>query len=287
MGNNPSKSPSGDSPTPTHNALSASGNERKVNRRTSINALSGTKATAADPSASKESATGQPVPHSQTPVQQRLQSRNVSQPVYRVPEGLDRRDSRRSDTRSREGTAVETSNPVQVPSSSGRSGSRRDAYPPVAPSGLPLNTYYGSSLLQRPPRLPLPIGDANATPGSPIIAPADAQGDPFPYESLDNQTPQTTIALDNTPVDEDEMEDELQSYAMFGVGKAVPTVIEWKNPGDRVYVTGTFVNWEKKFRLHKRYVVIYPFIPAVSFIVYHMRPVECYRMLITDILQRN
>lgn len=75
------------------------------------------------------------------------------------------------------------------------------------------------------------------------------------YDRLDSQKSRAAASLDNASVDEDEVEDELQSYAISGVGKAVPTVIEWKAPGDRVYVTGTFVNWEKKFRLHRRYVV--------------------------------
>lgn len=54
----------------------------------------------------------------------------------------------------------------------------------------------------------------------------------------------------NATQDGDEMVDELQP---FGVGKAVPTTIEWNGPGEKVYVTGTFVNWEKKFKLHRRY----------------------------------
>ncbi|KKZ64954.1 hypothetical protein EMCG_09143 [[Emmonsia] crescens] len=36
-----------------------------------------------------------------------------------------------------------------------------------------------------------------------------------------------------------------------GVNKAVTTTIEWRGGGEKVYVTGTFVNWERKFRLHK------------------------------------
>lgn len=250
MGNNPSKSPSGDSPAPTSNTLAAPGSERRVNRRVSINALSGAKATAADPSASKESATGQPVAHSQTPVHQRLQSRNIPQPANRLYETPDKRDGRRV----RDGPPLEASSPVQVPSS-GRASARRSGYSSVAPSGPPLNTYYAASHLQRPPRLPLPIGDANATPGSPINGPADSQAESLHYDRLDSQKSRAAASLDNASVDEDEVEDELQSYAMSGVGKAVPTVIEWRGPGDRVYVTGTFVNWEKKFRLHRRYVV--------------------------------
>jgi hypothetical protein len=255
MGNNPSKSPSGDAPAPASNTLTTPGNnERKISRRVSVNALSGAKATAADPSASKESATGH-VPHTRTLAKDHLEHRNPSQPAHRPHEVPDRRDGRRSDGRSRDGASLEASSPVQVPSSS-RTGARRQGYPLVAPSGPPLNTYYGaSSHLQRPPRLPLPIGDANVTPGSPIIGPADSQTESLPYGILDNQTSRAAVSVDNASVDDDEMDDELQSYAMSGLGKAVPTVIEWTGPGDMVYVTGTFVNWEKKFRLHKRCVL--------------------------------
>ena len=37
----------------------------------------------------------------------------------------------------------------------------------------------------------------------------------------------------------------------------VETTIEWNYSGHRVYVTGTFANWEKKFRMHHRYVWIF------------------------------
>lgn len=42
-----------------------------------------------------------------------------------------------------------------------------------------------------------------------------------------------------------------------GVNKAVTTTIEWRGGGEKVYVTGTFVNWERKFRLHKRCVFFF------------------------------
>jgi Glycogen recognition site of AMP-activated protein kinase len=255
MGNNPSKSPSGDSPAPTAASPPAPSNERRVNRRLSVHAPSGVKATAADPSASRESATWQSVPQSQTPVQQRLQSRTTPHPAHRPLDGQDRRDAKRPDARSRDIPSLDVSSPVQVPSSI-RSSARRAPGLSIAPSGPP-SSYSTLSHLQRPPRLPLPIVDATATPGSPAIAPADSLVGSLPYEKPDHLTIRDA-AEQNTSVDEDEVEDELQSYAMAGVGKAVPTTIEWKKSGERVYVTGTFVNWEKKFRLHRRYVIPLP-----------------------------
>lgn len=251
MGNSPSKSPSGDSSAPTATSPPASGNDRRVNRRLSVNALPGAKATAADPSASRESATGQSVSHSQTPAQQRLQPRATSHPAQRSIDTQERRDARRSEARSRDAPSQDASSPVQVPSSV-RPAARRTPYLSIAPSGPPSNSYYSAlSHLQRPPRLPLPIVDATTTPGSPIID--SLVGSP-PYEKFDDLRIHPTTELDNASVDEDEVEDELQSYAMAGVGKAVPTTIEWRGSGARVFVTGTFVNWEKKFRLYRRYV---------------------------------
>lgn len=280
MGNSPSKSPPGSSHPPLAGPHIVPGQERRVNRRTSINALSGTKASAADPSATRESATGQPASHA---VQHRLQSRNVppqtTQTIHDLP---DRTGGRRFDGRYSTREAVEASNPVQVPTSTNRAGSRRDeGYMPHESSANPANissTYYSASHLQRgPPRLPLPIGDANATPGSPVIAPADSQVDSVPFE-LENQIPQATISLDDPHVDEDEVEDEMLAYAMHGPGqKAVPTVIEWKGTGDRVFVTGTFVNWEKKFRLHKSDTE-----PNVKSTTLHLRPGTHHLKFIVD-----
>ena len=60
MGNNPSKPPSGDvSAAAGSPNVTGPGHERKVTQQSSINSLTGTtKAAAADPSASKETATG-------------------------------------------------------------------------------------------------------------------------------------------------------------------------------------------------------------------------------------
>ena len=76
-----------------------------------------------------------------------------------------------------------------------------------------------------------------------------------PDHLLDEPNDPSHSNLGGAPVDDDEALDELQPYAPSGVGRAVPTLIEWTAPGDKIYVTGTFVNWEKKFRLHRRYVI--------------------------------
>ncbi|KAJ6023359.1 uncharacterized protein N7446_013719 [Penicillium canescens] len=244
MGNNPSKGPVGDAP-PVHAGHSSAG-ERKIARRSSLNAISNNKATAADPSATKETAAGQSTTY-QGSVQQRLQSRNAPESSPNYLERPEKHGARRPEpSQSKDIPIRDHSNPVQVPTS--RHAPGRD---PVAPSAPPLNSYYSASAhLQRPPRLPLPIGDANTTPGSPM-GPEDSHIQSLPTDQLlDDQLDQSTTALGNT-IEEEELIDELQPYTISGVGKAVPVVIEWTAPAQKVYVTGTFVNWEKKFRLHR------------------------------------
>ncbi|KAJ5933507.1 Immunoglobulin E-set [Penicillium verhagenii] len=240
MGNNPSKGSVGDAP-PGHIPNAAV--ERKVVRRTSQNTIPTTKATAADPSASRETAAGHPAAF-QGSVQHRLQSRNPPgspKPIIRPEKPVDRRPN---PAPSRDvASPTDHSNPVQVPIS--RHAAGRD---PVAPSAPPLNSYYSASThLQRPPRMPLPIADATTTPGSPIIGPEDSHIQSMPADRLLDEQMEASHHS-NATLDGDEMVDELQP---FGVGKAVPTVIEWNGPGEKVYVTGTFVNWEKKFKLHR------------------------------------
>ncbi|KAL2871302.1 putative Snf1 kinase complex beta-subunit Gal83 [Aspergillus lucknowensis] len=253
MGNNPSKGSPGDGPSPVTlgtTSLTASTSDKRAARGSSLNAPPGAaKAPVADPSASKEIATGQSSSHIQAPPQHRFRSRNVAD---LPPQTGDRQDHhepmKTSAPRSRDIQPPDPSNPVQVPIS--RSAApRRDPHESVAPSGPPHKMYYSMSAhLQRPPRMPLPIGDATATPGSPISGPDDAS------PLAPDQNPSDTIGVTNpdiTTIEDDDTVDELQQYANHGGGRAVPATIEWTGGGNKVYVTGTFVNWEKKFRLHR------------------------------------
>lgn len=250
MGNNPSKGPVGDA----HHAHAhhSSTSDRKVARRSSLNTIAVPKATAADPSATKETAAGHSAGY-QGSVQERLQSRNVPESSPKNIEKAPPQDARRVEPSPIKDIPIrDHSNPVQVPVSRHVPG--RD---PVAPSAPPLNSYYSASAhLQHPPRLPLPIGDANTTPGSPAAGPEDSHIQSLPADRLlDEQMDLSTLAAGHTTIEEEELLDELQPYTISGAGKAVPVVIEWTAPAEKVYVTGTFVNWEKKFRLHRRLVM--------------------------------
>jgi hypothetical protein len=124
----------------------------------------------------------------------------------------------------------------------------RQFYPAAQPdSGSP----YGlpPSDFSRPPRLPLPIEEVH-TPGSPIIAPQDIS---LPIGQGDiNGLPRRASVLSSTTVDDEDLGDnEAFTADQASLAPSVPMPIEWKGPGDKVYVTGTFVQWDRKFKLHR------------------------------------
>jgi len=101
--------------------------------------------------------------------------------------------------------------------------------------------------LTRPPRLPLPIEEEVHTPGSPIIVPAELDTPVTELEALDNETlPRRSSALSNTTIDEEDAEE----LRVDKTKATVPTTFEWSEGGDKIYVTGTIFQWNKKHRLH-------------------------------------
>lgn len=145
------------------------------------------------------------------------------------------------------------SKPVDVPvpvSSNNETSSLRSHSHSIEPSGPPVlqdMSYH----LTRPPRLPLPIEEEVHTPGSPIIAPTDVGTDvEAPALDIDpsdtDVLPRRASALSNTTIDDEDAEE----LRVDKTGATVPTVFEWKRGGDKVYVTGTIFQWNKKHRLH-------------------------------------
>ncbi|KAM5441049.1 galactose metabolism-related protein [Microsporum ferrugineum] len=244
MGNAPSKTPG-----------ATAGADKKVNRRTSIQALSGSKAPAADPSHSRESATGHHAAlKQQTPVHQRLQSRTVETPMGSGGgERLERHNSRKHregdqydlPIQSRGSQAVHPPQAVQVPDNVAAYRDQGEASTP-----RPVNIYYANpSNLTRPPRLPLPIGDAMTAPGSPITS--GSLGAAMAFDKTNLEVSSEKSELDPAIDEDDVVQDELDSIVPTGFNKSVPTTIDWRGGGEKVYVTGTFVNWARKFKLHK------------------------------------
>lgn len=123
------------------------------------------------------------------------------------------------------------------------------------PMGFDDSYLSNASTFSRPPRLPLPIEEELHTPGSPIISPADVSGPVGPIEPLEELPglPRRSSVLSSTTLDDDDLGDDLGSLE-GGPHVPVPTLLEWRESGDKVYVTGTFAGWDRKFRLHKKYV---------------------------------
>jgi hypothetical protein len=102
----------------------------------------------------------------------------------------------------------------------------------------------------RPPRLPLPIEEEIYTPGSPIISPADLSN-PAVIGAVDGVLPRRSSVLSSTTADDDDDDEPTDYQGPLNV-PTVPTVIEWEGPGERVYVTGTFAKWDRKYKLHQK-----------------------------------
>ncbi|KAG4419754.1 hypothetical protein IFR04_007064 [Cadophora malorum] len=159
------------------------------------------------------------------------------------------------------------SKPVDVPAPAPNvdATSSRSYSQSIEPSGPPA-TQDMSYHLTRPPRLPLPIEEEVHTPGSPIIAPTDMEAPVLDIEALDNETlGRRSSALSTTTVDEEDAEE-----LRIDKNKAtVPTPFEWKIQGSeqKVYVTGTIFQWNKKYRLHA-----VPGQPDILRAIIHVKP---------------
>lgn len=90
------------------------------------------------------------------------------------------------------------------------------------------------------------------TPGSPIISQADITS-PSPVDGTEPDYIPRRSSVVSSNLDDDDDRDGFEGYSTDTAGPKVPTVIEWRNcvPTDKIYVTGTFTNWERKFRLYK------------------------------------
>ena len=139
----------------------------------------------------------------------------------------------------------EPTKPVDVPAESTSLRSHHAAHASDGDAYLVPNASITDMYLTRPPRLPLPIEEEVHTPGSPILAAEEGLPDLDLGDSSDSMTRKGS-ALSATTVDEDDA-DELRVDKTRPV---VPTRLEWKRGGSKVYVTGTIFQWNRKQRLH-------------------------------------
>lgn len=239
MGNNASKTSGGNpvSPATTH-SLPNSHSRRE--QRGPTNAST-------NPNAPSTSHT--------TSVQQHTNSGNSPPTQSHLPHqanmGNDQSKQSRQKQKEIEARKKEASTPVPVP------GERRQRGPDTQfePSGPSRHIdYVPPSNLNFPPRLPLPIGEEDHAPGSPIITPADISS-VLNEDEVDGVLPRHISVLSSTTADDDDVAgDELQPYPFDESRRTVPTTLQWKLGGDRIYVTGTFTSWSRKFRMHREYV---------------------------------
>ena len=266
MGQN-SSSESASKPPRAGSRTTAPQTDKKVKRRISAQRL-GKGPTAADPSVSTASATAQnvPQPYGQKAALQHAINSNTASPenLSKTP-SLDRSGSKSSPKNVKQHELApqsKPSQPIQVASPSEPmdvpSASRSKPSEYMEDDGY--NRTYAPVSVLRPPRLPLPIADVDM-PDSPTLPPqqiSNADVSVFASEEspiiAGSGIHRQNSMLSNDTQDDDEIGDELQPYAATVTSQMVPTVISWNGNGEKVYVTGTFANWERKFRLHRRYV---------------------------------
>ncbi|KIW15541.1 hypothetical protein PV08_05589 [Exophiala spinifera] len=241
--------------------------DRRVNRRVSIQALSQGRSTPVDPSATKDTAHAQTTSaHLEKPaLQQYLQASSPESSaraakVERSTSRASREKKNELEHRPRPQASVpvpRASGPVDVPVARSKQDSAEERFEDTT-SAYQDRRYTPVAQL-RPPRLPLPIADVTI-PESPTLAPIDKGNADVPIFETDEplaaieaQVRRKSSMMSTTTESEEEVGEELQPYAVEpATAQTVPTVIEWNHGGQRVYVTGTFANWERKYRLHPR-----------------------------------
>lgn len=143
------------------------------------------------------------------------------------------------------------STPVKVPRGS---DPRRQRGPDsqFESSGPPRDlNFVPHSNLNFPPRMPLPIEEEFHAPYSPTIT-AQEYSSSLREEDFDNAIPRQSSVISSTTLEEEELGNELQPYPYEAPPQGlVPTRLQWTQGGDRVYVTGTFAGWNRKFRMSR------------------------------------
>lgn len=106
-----------------------------------------------------------------------------------------------------------------------------------------------------PQRMPLPIAGAPPIPDSPTLEPVDKGTQDVPLfddevglSAQDQHLRRKSSIMSLGTQDGEDLDEELPP-ADPAAG-TVQTVIEWNHAGHRVFITGTFANWERKFKMH-------------------------------------
>jgi hypothetical protein len=140
--------------------------------------------------------------------------------------------------------------PTTVPREEAPSSRTDDLVSSIDPASASQQEYIvAASSFSRPPRLPLPIEEETHLPGSPILS-AQNYSSPIDHDEVEGAMPRHASMLSTTTADDEDLGDEFKGPS---TGRpTVPTLIEWEGEGERVYVTGTFAGWDRKYRLHRK-----------------------------------
>jgi hypothetical protein len=95
-----------------------------------------------------------------------------------------------------------------------------------------------------PPTIAMSSTSGGAGGGSGGVGPFAAVMDVVPPSAPLHPLKRKSSMASNSTVEEDELD--------LNETKTVPTVVTWPHGGTKVYVTGTFAGWRKKYRLTKR-----------------------------------
>lgn len=252
MGNNPSSSSKPATPnpsTPVSGSVSGSAHESpRHHRKDARNIIPGhTQRSAAPPEPSMAQAQGSTVVNRPKSLPPTAVSSLSGSPLSNASAPIRSSEAKVVDAKPAESRPTprdQPSKPVDVPVESSSLRSHHSAH--VEPHLIP-NSSITDMYLTRPPRLPLPIDEEVHTPGSPILAPEQDQTLPEvePVDSPEVITRKSS-ALSATTVDEED-NDELR---VDKTRPTVPTKLEWLRGGEKVYVTGTIFQWNRKQRLH-------------------------------------
>lgn len=214
--------------------------DRKVHRRISVQTL--TRRDPADVSASNVAAHGTTTHNIDTSnIEKMLQSTG---PEVAKGNRIERSTSRKKKEVIPEEPIPEPVTSIDIPlplPTRGRSEDDEKVYD--EPTYVPVSHH-------RPPRLPLPIVPDSPSLGPNTISKTDSDVPIFGHD--DSDMPRRNSMLSVATQEEEDVGEELQPFGVGFTGQTVPYTIEWNRPAEKVFVTGTFAAWDKKYRLRKR-----------------------------------
>lgn len=111
-----------------------------------------------------------------------------------------------------------------------------------------------NSAYHRPPRMPLPIAEMPDSPslGPETISKTDSDVPIFTHDVGDSVLPRRNSIVSMDTQDEDDVGEELQPFGAQYTSETIPYTIYWRQPAKQVFVTGTFVAWDRKLRMKQR-----------------------------------